>query len=225
MYIDRLLLSQVTNREDLYLTVGIYDDDTGIPIDLDRATTSSLISPYTGSAWTVTDGAIVTTSASTFTIPVFPIINQLSSLSITVGLGLGILAGDVVKIADTATGANFVTGYVLSYSPTTGALTAQIGMTMEFEIRYSGPRNLNIDDYSAFFYVGQVLTSPPLVSAALGTGISIIDLGMILIRIPESTMRQFERRSYQAALTMFDGYDTRQIFVAELPIGYGGVTT
>src|ERR1700730_16646254 len=128
MYVNRAFLPQVTNREDFLQTIALFDDDTGQPIKLDGCTTLNA-APFTGAAWTVTDGNIVTASATSFTIPVFPIGNQLSALAITVAPGLAIKQGDPVTIKDTATGLNSVTGYVTSYNATTGALIAQIGVT------------------------------------------------------------------------------------------------
>ena len=223
MYIDRLRLARRTNREDFYETVSLFDDDTGAALKLDGCFVNGA-SAFTAAAWTVTDGAIATTSATSITIPVFPIGGTLSALALTVGAGLGILAGDPVKIADTATGLNYMLGYVVSYVAATGALVVQIGVTFQFEIRTGGPRNWNIDDFSPFFYVGQVLQTPPILSASLGNGITHIDTGVIQVRVAESSFRQLNRRTYQAALTMTDSIDTREIFVAELPVGYGGVT-
>ena len=62
-------------------------------------TATVLPQPFTSAAWTVTDGGILTPSATSITIPVYPIGNQLSALALTVGIGLGILPGDPVTIA------------------------------------------------------------------------------------------------------------------------------
>jgi hypothetical protein len=229
MYLARTLLPQFSNREDFLLTAALFDDDTGQPIKLDGCTTASG-QAFTASAWTVTDGNIVTTSANTITIPAFPIGNQVTALALTVGINLGILPGDPVTIADTATGLNKMVGYVTSYTKSNGALVAQIGVTFQFEIRRSGPRNNNLDDFSPFFYVGMVLNQPPLISASLSlpsptsSSVTHIDTGLIQLRVPESIFRQLNHRTFRASLTMTDSIDTREVFVAELPVLTGGVS-
>jgi hypothetical protein len=223
MYLARTLLPQFSNREDFQITAALFDDDTGQPIKIDGCTTANG-QAFTSSAWTVIDGAIVTTSATQITIPAFPIGNQVTALALTVGINLGILPGDPVTIGDTATGLNKMTGYVTSYTKSAGALVVQVGVTFQFEIRRSGPRNNNLDDFSPFFYVGMVLNAPPLITASLGNGITHIDTGLIQIRVAESIFRQLNHRTFRAALTMTDSIDTREVFVAELPVLTGGVS-
>src|SRR5258708_1084368 len=79
MYLARTLLPQFSNREDFLLTSALFDDDTGQPIKIDGCTTANG-QAFTASAWTVTDGVIVTTSANTITIPPFPIRNHVPPL-------------------------------------------------------------------------------------------------------------------------------------------------
>jgi hypothetical protein len=229
MYLARTLLPQFSNREDFLLTCALFDDDTGQPIKLDGCTTANG-QAFTASAWTVTDGNIVTTSANTITIPAFPIGNQVTGLALTVGINLGILPGDPILIFDTATGGNTLRGFVTSYTKSNGALVVQIGVTFQFEIRRSGPRNNNLDDFSPFFYVGMVLNQPPLISASLSlpsptsASVTHIDTGLIQLRVPESIFRQLNHRTFRASLTMTDSIDTREVFVAELPVLTGGVS-
>src|SRR5260221_14430674 len=223
MYLARTLLAPRSNREDFQEFVGLFDDDTGQPIKIDGCTTANG-QAFTSSAWTVTDGNIVTTSATQITIPAFPIGNQVTALALTVGTGLAILAGDPVTIKDTATGLNKMVGFVTSYTSSNGALVVQVGVTFQFEIRRSGPRNNNTDDFSPFYYVGMVLNQPPLITASLGNGITHIDTGIIQIRIAESIFRQLNHRTFRASLTMTDSIDTREVFVAELPVLTGGVS-
>lgn len=223
MYVYPVLWSETSNREDLYRTISLYDDDSGQPINLSN---TALASPagFTGASWTVTDGAIVTTSTTSITIPPFPIGSQLSALALTVGINLAIKAGDPVTIAD-STGKNTMAGYVTSYVASTGALVCQIGLTFQFEIRCQDGPSL-VDDYSPWYdFGGGPPTEPaPIISASLGTGLTIIDTGFLLINIPEATMRQLRHRTYLAAMTMSDSVNTRQVFIGKLPILYGGVT-
>jgi hypothetical protein len=217
------LLPPFSNREDFLLSVSVFDDDTGQAIDMTGIKLANPGASFTAAAWTVTDGAINTTSATSITIPSYPVGNQLSALALTVGTGLDILPGDPITIADTATGLNTMTGTVLSYTPSNGALSVQIGWTFQFEIRHGGPRNA-WDDYSPQFLVGIAPVSQPILTASLGNGIMLIDVGYLQIQILEATFRQLIHRTYQAALVAFNGYSRRQLFVARLPVQYGGVT-
>ena len=222
MYAFPVDLPQTSNREDLLLTVSLFDDDTGLPVKLDGTTTASPV-PFTSAAWTVSDGAISTTSATSITIPVYPIGSQLSALAIAVGASLGILPGDPIKIVDTATGLNSMVGYVTSYTASTGVLVCQIGCTFQFEIRRHGPR-FDGSGYIPYFDFGVPDEYGPLISAALGTGIQYIDIGVIQITVPESIFKQLRGGTYQAALTVTDSVNTRQVFVAGLPVVHGGVS-
>lgn len=223
MYQNPINLQQFSNREDLILSMGIYDDDTFEPIDLVRASTATG-QAFTSNAWTVKDGAIVTTSATQLTIPAFPVNAQLSALALTVAPGLAIQGGDPITIADTATGKNTMSGYVLSYAIATGALVVQIGFTFQFEIRKVGPNwQPGAVGYTAWFDVG-VSNQQPVIIGSLANYISIIDVGMLQIDIPESKMRALTADTYGCALTLTDSVSTRQIFLATLPILWGGVT-
>jgi len=217
MYAWPVVLGPRSNREDYLETIALFDDDLNQPISLAGTTGSG-----TFSLWTVTDGAIVTASATQITIPAFPIGNQLSALALTVGAGLGILPGDPIKIAD-ASGKNTMTGYVVSYAIATGALVVQIGMTFQFEIRAKGPWTWD-SDYNPWYDVGAPTIDAPIITASLGKGIEIIDLGYIQVLIPELQFRVLRHKSYKVGLTMTDSVNTRQIMVAELPMIFGGVT-
>src|SRR5215472_13436736 len=159
MYLDEVLFRQRTNREDFFEVFGLWDDDTGAPINLDGIISVAVAGQnFTSSAWTVTDGSIVTTSATQFTIPAARPIggglnNQLTALSLTVGAGLGIKAADPISIADTATGLNSVSGYVVSYAATTGVMVVQIGWTFQFEVRGESP-NVPTSGYIPWYDFG-----------------------------------------------------------------------
>lgn len=219
MYAWPVLLPAQSNREDLLRTVALFDDDTGAAIDLSGRT---LAAPgdFTGAAWTVTVGTIVTASASQLTIKDYPIGNEMQALALNVGINLAIAAGSLAIIAD-ATGKNTMYGYVTSYAPATGALVCQIGSAFEFEIRS------HAHDYDSGFGGSSTIGSDqshPVISAQLGNGLAVVDLGKLQIRIPAATIAKLHHKTYGAAMTMFDGYDTRQIFIGKLPILSGGVT-
>lgn len=228
MWSDRILLPPFSNREDLTLLLSLFDDDLGQGINLSGTILANNGMPFTSSAWTVTDGAIVTTSATQITIPIFPIGNQLSALALTVGTGLGIVPGDQVVIADTATGKNIMIGTMVSYASATGALVAQIGMTYQCEIRRSAPKNTG-SGYIPWYDFGTPDDLGPLVSATLGGApnqgkILVVDMGVLNLNIPESVMRTLSSGTYELNMSIFDGVNTRQGIHARLPILYGGVT-
>lgn len=221
MYASPILLPQFSNREDLLLPVSIFDDDTGQAINLSGTTGSG-----TFNNWTVTDGAIVTASNTQITIPQLPIGNQLSALSAVVGIGLGILAGDPIVFADQS-GKNTMMGYVLTYNLATGAIVCQIGLAFQFEVRkqqHTGARN-NDFGYSNYPAIGVYDDEIPEIIASLGNGILITDIGYAQIMIPEVQMRKLRHTgTRRAGMTMTDSVNTRQVFIAQLPILSGGVT-
>lgn len=228
MYIYPVQFPQVSNREDLLITCSLFDDDTGDPIDVSGVTLAVPGQSFTANAWTVTDGQIVTNSATAITIPTFPYGNQLSARAFMVGLNLGILPADPIIIADTATGNNQLAGYVISYAPTTGALIVQIGWTFEFEIRHwrrgRGGAGWG-DGYSSS--PGAMSTydeTGPVLSAQLGNGITITDIGYLQILIPASLFGKLREHTYLIAMNMTDSINTRQVFLGELPVQFGGVT-
>lgn len=225
MYAPRVLFPESSNREDLTRSVSIFDDDTGQPINLSGITFLQNPNGFTGSNWQVTDGSIVTPSVSTLIVPGYPIGNQLLALSQTVGVGLGIQAGDVVTIRDVGGNATMV-GYATGYSPATGLLTSQIGWQFSFEIRAQDPhgRGLN-SDYSQWDWGGGSPNGPgstPIIQATLGNGLSIIDIGFVQINIPVTQMQKLRSRTYGVGMVMTDSVNTRQVFIGKLPMLYGG---
>lgn len=223
MYVNPVLLPQFSNREDLLLTVSLFDDDTGQPIKLDGCTTFNT-QPFTGSAWTVTDGAIITSSTTPLTVPVFPLFSaSLLAMALTVAPGLAINPGDPIIIADTPTGLNTFTGYVTSYSFSTGILVVQIGMSFLFEIRRHAPRN-DGSGYVPWYDFGTPNECGPLLKATNGRGISIIDIGVVQVLIPASMMQQLHGGTYQVGMIFTDGVNTRQISIGTLPVFQGSVS-
>ncbi|MDI1265588.1 MAG: hypothetical protein PS018_20265 [bacterium] len=222
MYAWPVLLPATTNREDLLRTVSLFDDDTGEAFDF-SGRTLAVAGDFTGNAWTVTCGTIITASVTPLTIKDYPFGNEMQALALTVGLGLGILAGSPVRIAD-ATGLNTMNGYVTSYSPATGAMVCQIGSAFAFEIR--GSYGAGFDSgYGNSSQIGEYCDSAPLITAQLGNMINVIDVGVVEVRIPQSQMTQLQHKTYGASMAMFDGADTRQLFIGKLPILSGGLST
>jgi hypothetical protein len=216
-----IFLPPVSNREDLLISISIFDDDTGQPVNL-SGTVTARGAPFSGANWVVTDGPIATTSITLLTIPVPPIGGQTSG-TLVVPPGLGMLGGDAVKIAD-PTGLNYMLGTVSSYNNATGLLVCQIGSTFQFEIRRGPPRN-DGSGYVPWYDFGTPDDQGPLLSAALGTGITIVDIGYLQVLIPAVIFQQLNIGTFMASMTMSDGVATRQVFLANLPVLYGGVRT
>ena len=235
MYNAELRIDLFTNREDFYQSITMSDQTTDDPINISGTILANPMQPFSSNAWTVTDGAISTTSTTSITIPVPPIGNQLSSLTLVVAPGLAIAAADPVKIADTATGLNQMLGYVTNYSAITGTLTAQIGWTFQFEIRGDPPNSIS-GAYVSWYDFGTPSDTGPILAASLADYISIIDVGVIQIEIPESIFKSVLDAPYNAVsgsftrtlaacITMTDSVHTRQLYRGRLPVLYGGVST
>lgn len=214
---------RVSNREDLLFTVSVFDDDLNQPVDMSGVKLAGSAS-FTGSSWTVTDGTIVTASTTTITIPAYPNTGQLSALALTVGLGLNILPGDQITISD-PTGLNTMTGSVVSYAGAIGALVVQVGWVFEFEIRRANDPHVNWNGYVPWYDWGtsSVANDAPIISATLGTGISLVDIGYIQVRIPASTMWTLRGGTYHMALVGTDGFDTREVLLEPLHVEHGGI--
>lgn len=237
MYQYPVILPTFSNREDLLLTLSLSDDDSASPgqspttINVD-GTARAAPGPFTSAAWTVRDGAITTSSVTSITIPDYPIGNQLAALTLTVAPGLGIVAGDPVVISDTATGLNTMSGYVTSYGSNSGVLVCQIGFTFQFEIRRGPPLNA-MGGYVPWYDWGGIADEAPVLSASLGNGVTHVDVGVLQILIPEVTFKTISdilsRQDYgpgtfRACMTMTDSINTRQLFIATLPVLSGGVS-
>jgi len=224
MYAWPVLFPAQTNREDFLRTVSLFDDDTGEALDVSGRT---LAAPgdFTANAWTVTSGTVVTASVSQLTIKDYPFGNEMQAVAFVVGVGLAILPGDPVTIAD-ATGLNTMTGYVTSYAPATGAMVCQIGSAFAFEIRGTyGNCGYDGGFGAQSSQIGEYCDTGPIISAQLGNMLTVIDLGIVEIRIPQTAIIKLQHKTYGASMGMFDGSDTRQLFIGKLPVLSGGLST
>lgn len=100
---------------------------------------------------------------------------------------------------------------------------ASLGWTFQFEIRRAPPRG-DLDAFTPWYDEGD---QSPIITATNGTGpgfVNIVDVGDLLIWIPESVMKKLHHRTYSAALVANDGTRQFQVFKAMLPIYRGGVT-
>lgn len=103
----------------------------------------------------------------------------------------------------------------------TGAAIDLSGLTFQLEIRNLQDGSTSQYNISSFYYA----SASPIITAALGTGLTVVDVGKLQIEILETKMRALNPGTYQVACTCTDGTKTRQLFVGRLPIIDGGVTT
>jgi hypothetical protein len=229
-----VLLPPISDREDYVLTLALFDDATLQPVDFSGITLLNTGSNFTGSSWQVNAGNVVTNSSTTITIPAFPVTgtNNLTALTLTVAPNLAITPGNPVTIID-PTGNNQVTGFTVSYAPTTGSLQVQIGWTFEFEVRRRGPHHMLNQQYVPWYDFGAGFDAP-LLSANFTNGyLGLADKNVVQINIPASVVRTIgghdlfsasgAPNTYLTNMVGTDSVNTRQLLFATTPIQYGGV--
>src|SRR5215471_9322158 len=202
MYVVPVRFPQFTNREDFLTTCALYDDQTNDPINLSGTILTNPGVPFTATSWRVTVANQVLSSSSQLTIPVPPIGNQLMALTLTVAPNLNIAPGSPVTIADAATGNNQMLGYVTGYTNSSGVLVCQIGYSFQFEIRGDMPTGASAG-YRPYWDWGSPNDQGAILTAALGNGISIIDVGFLQILIPEVQFRSVLDQPYNSQSNTF----------------------
>ena len=110
--------------------------------------------------------------------------------------------------------------------PATSVNFVEIGSwQFELQIRHQGPLEENARiGYSVFYDIGTFPSHGPIITAQLGTGIQLTGIGQLAIVIPVISMQRLHLGTYLASLDMTDSVNTRQIFVGQLPIIFGGVS-
>jgi hypothetical protein len=177
----------------------------------------------------VTVGTANMFSGTVLTIKDYPFGNEMQAIALQVAVVPPatlpqLLPGGQVTISQTFKPKNSMTGTIISYSQATGAMVCQIGVAFQFEIRGNHRGDGSCDGYGSSSSIGSDDFSAPVITAQLGNGISVVDVGKLQIRIPAATMSKLRHKTYSVAMTMFDGSDTRQVFVGRQPIQDGGVT-
>jgi hypothetical protein len=223
MYQPYTQFPQITNRESWTQLIGIYDDDTGAPINLSNTSGTGTFAQWS-----------VQISASLYSLA---LISTLSSTSLKIGngifndvipAGLAILAGQYITYTSQAATANWMTGQVISYNSITGAIQFSIvSVSIQLEIRRRSNRGgMYGDGYGPPGEFGGYDNSGPILTAAIGNGVSIVDIGIIQVYFSETSFRQLARGEHLVAATLksSDGIDVRQLFLGLLPVFDGGVT-
>lgn len=100
---------------------------------------------------------------------------------------------------------------------------------MACEVRRMSQSRIGDLGYSSTYDYGSYGQSP-LITLGLGSGITIVDVGVLQLDIAASQMRSLEPGYYSIALVIADGATTdpnthaAQIFVGGLPVLWGGVS-
>lgn len=215
MYAPVLQFPEMTNRESFDRIVFITDDTTGDPINL-----SNTSGQGTFSAWAV---QIANALYGT------PLITATSVNTLTIGNGtfddviaadLNIQPGQYVTYIAQSDTTNWMQGQVNSYDSTTGAINFTIAtVAIELEIRRSEGHGTN-------YMLGPYDWGSPILTASIGNGITIVDIGVCQIYFSETDFRSLGAgmHSIAATLASADGRDVRQLFLGRLPINAGRVT-
>lgn len=216
MYANPVLLPAISNRESMSLLLTVFDDDTGQPLNLSGTTG---VGTFMG--WNVTTPNSNSVFAGSLTIAT-------GVLSITLNTGLNIAVGDSISLVQQSNNTLTMFGTVVSYISATGALTAQIGMTVQFEARLAGNTTAFAfsSGYVPWWDYGSVSNTPALI-ASVGNGITFPDIGQMVVYFPESQIKTLQHGTYNVGVTIksSDGLDVRQVMIGRLPVFNGYVTT
>ncbi len=223
MYQQQTQFPPITNRESWTQLIGIYDDDTGAPINLSN----------TSGAGTFTQWAVQTSATLYGT----TLLSTTSSTSLTIGngtfndviaTGLAILPGQFVTYTSQVDTTKWMTGRVVSYNSGTGAIQfTVVAVSIQLEIRRKNNRQgMWGDAYGPPGDWGGYDSSGPILTASIGNGITIVDIGIIQVYFSETSFRQLARGEHSVAATLAssDGIDVRQLFLGLLPVFDGQVT-
>lgn len=99
------------------------------------------------------------------------------------------------------------------------------GLTFNCEVRrkQNNP-SLDVTGYTPFYDYGSIDDAGAVLTLALGSGLTVIDLGQLQLSITVAQMRTLAPATYSIALTASSTDDTRQIFLGDLPVLFGGVS-
>ena len=107
MYAYPIYLPEFSNREDLLLTVALFDDDTGDPLDFSGCARGQA-GNFSSNLWQVSTGNYVSLSQTPLTVPDYPIGNELQAVALTIAPNLPIAPGETISIANLPAGTAIV---------------------------------------------------------------------------------------------------------------------
>lgn len=224
MYQPSTIFPEITSRESWSQLIGVYDNETGDPINLTNTSGQGTFASWSVQIAATLFGAtlLATTSASVLTI-------GNGTFNAVVPTGLAITPGQFVTFISQPSTLNFMQGVINSYDPISGAIYFTIAtVAIELEIRRV-ERNGSMwrdSGYGASYSLGSYDYNQPILRASIGNGITIVDLGIFQIYFSETQFRQLGSgvHSVAATLASADGIDVRQLFLGRLPVFSGGVT-
>lgn len=113
---------------------------------------------------------------------------------------------------------------VAIFDDDTGELVDLSGLTFQLEIRNTGSGSGHFASPAAPFFSD--VPGSPLLTATLGNGITVLDIGVFQVIFSEIQMRSLRAGTYSIACTATDGSPagSRQLFLGRLPVLDGGVT-
>lgn len=113
------------------------------------------------------------------------------------------------------------------YDDATGDAIDLSGCSIQVEIRRDREHGgYGFDGYGPNYSIGAHDWCAPILTASIGKGVDIVDVGIFQLYFSETQFRSLSpgMHSINATLTSADGADTRQLFLGRLPIFFGGVT-
>jgi len=215
----------VTNRESWQQLIGVYDDNDGSPINLSNTSGSGIYSPWSVQVSATLYGTplLTTTSLSNLTIGT-GFFNAIVPTNLAIGVGQYVT---FIYQNDTT---QWITGAVTAYNPATGAISFNVTtVSIQLEIRrVQNDRGYGYNEsgYGTSWQWGSIDCNAPILTASIGSGISIVDIGIFQIYFSEPQMRSLGSgmHAVNATLASADGIDVRQLFLGRLPVFWGGVT-
>lgn len=224
MYQSATQFPQVTNRESWTQNVLVSDDANGQPINLTNTQGQGTFANWAVQVSATLYGAVLltTTSLSSLTI-------GNGTFTAAVAAGLAITSGQFVNFISQTDTSQWMQGKVVSYNAGTGAITFTVAtVSIQLEIRRVSRHGSDWRDsgYGANYQLGSYDCDRPILTASIGSGITIVDVGIFQIYFPESSFRQLGSGMHSVAATLAsaDGTDVRQLFLGRLPVFAGGVT-
>lgn len=215
---------EITNRESWTQLVGVYDDETGDPINLTNTQGQGTYGNWGVQISATLYGATIlaTTSLSSLTI-------GNGTFNAVVGTGLAIAAGQYVTFVSQIDTTQWMQGRVVSYDPSTGNISFTVAtVSIQLEIRRVSRHGSDWrgSGYGAQYQLGSYDCYAPILTASIGNGITIIDQGIFQIYFSETQFRSLSSGMHSVAATLAsaDGVDVRQLFLGRLPVFAGGVT-
>lgn len=100
-------------------------------------------------------------------------------------------------------------------------------VTIKVELQRAEPRPAALNFGSGVYYDGPY-DAEPILSASIGSGVTIIDTGVFQIRFTKTQMQTLTPGTYDVFMTIADvtdADDSRQIMLGRLPVLYGGRNT